>query len=321
MESRKSGGNGMSVLSLVAALGLAGYVYVYSGLGAKIAVECQVNGLGMGQCTFTNTGWTAAAYCPWVGLTNTSNGEVMETQVCSGTVWPNDSTQKSYHVDRTGNHCKNLFGGMANNCEVTINEQPSTGQGPGSSTVASAAPAPSRQDRRQAPVDPPAAPPPEPPQHGLGYGQALPANFFKPLVPTGKSSEMSCGQGYCNHMRWISITETAMNDSSVTLRGEMLYGTSTHVHMSESGENIYEDYPDSGPAADEDADWDDKPSTLIIVCSKQHPSFDGTPLSLAPGEVYGATETIIRRYMEACHSNFGNPDDAIAQYGYNVMAP
>ena len=316
METKKEGGTG-TVLKLVVIGGLALWGYVYSGLGAEIATECSVNGGGLGQCTFTNTGWTADSICPWVGLENPRNGVVMESQVCSGIVWPSDSVQKSYRLDRSGGHCKTLFGGLAQHCQVVISLEPRAagGQGPANATGddGQGADTNSQTQTHQAEATP------APQARGRGYGNDLPYGFFKPLKAMGQFSPMHCRDGSCTHIRWSMVRELKQEGDALILEADVTLGWTEHETTDANGEQVYPDYPESTEAAGSTVTWDLEVSTWTIVCSKTKPMMDGRAPHLVPGMVPSSNELEIRRYLEACHSDFGDPEQAISRYGYNVQ--
>jgi len=68
-------------------------------IGQNLVANCQVNGTGQGSCQFTNTGWTPGTQCVEVALRNVQQGSTVGSgPVCSGRVWPNDTTEKNIMI-------------------------------------------------------------------------------------------------------------------------------------------------------------------------------------------------------------------------------
>lgn len=91
-------------------------------IGQNLATNCQVNGTGQGSCQFTNTGWTPGSQCVDVALRNQQGGTVSSGPVCSGRVWPNDTTEKNITI-AIGNTCNNALGApdFSDVCKMDIN--------------------------------------------------------------------------------------------------------------------------------------------------------------------------------------------------------
>ena len=68
-------------------------------IGQNLVGSCHVNGAGQGSCQFTNTGWTPGSQCVDVTLRNNQQGGTVSSgPVCSGRVWPNDTTEKNVMI-------------------------------------------------------------------------------------------------------------------------------------------------------------------------------------------------------------------------------
>lgn len=67
-------------------------------IGQHVETSCRLNGLGSGTCQFTNTGWTPGSDCIDVRLVNKQGGFASSGPLCSGRVWPNDTTQKDVTI-------------------------------------------------------------------------------------------------------------------------------------------------------------------------------------------------------------------------------
>ncbi len=66
--------------------------------GKSIGSSCQVDGLGHGSCRFTNTGWGPGFQCLKVTLTD-GHGDFADSKpVCSGLVWPGETSKRSIVV-------------------------------------------------------------------------------------------------------------------------------------------------------------------------------------------------------------------------------
>lgn len=111
-------------------------------IGQNITGSCQVNGTGQGKCQFTNTGWTPGTQCVDVTLRNNQQGSTVNSgPVCSGRVWPNDTTEKNVMIV-IGHTCDDPDVGMPNLgkvCTMDVRNVDSSGVGtePPSSGLAS----------------------------------------------------------------------------------------------------------------------------------------------------------------------------------------
>jgi hypothetical protein len=95
--------------------------YFYSGIGANIKVECGVNALGEGNCSFTNTGWSPSTICVTVDVVNESAERASSGTVCSGRVWPNDTINRDIVVAMPYGHCHVPLGAQPKKvCSVEV---------------------------------------------------------------------------------------------------------------------------------------------------------------------------------------------------------
>lgn len=102
-------------------------------IGQNLVGSCHVNGTGQGTCQFTNTGWTPGSQCVDVALRNNRQGSTVRSgPVCSGRVWPNDTTEKNVTI-AIGNTCDNALGmpDLSDVCTMDINNVDSSDAGVG----------------------------------------------------------------------------------------------------------------------------------------------------------------------------------------------
>lgn len=105
-------------------------------IGQNLATSCQVNGAGQGSCQFTNTGWTPGSQCVDVQLRNQQGGTVRSGPVCSGRVWPNDTSEKNVMI-AIGNTCDNALGvpDLSDVCTMDVTNVDSTAASDAPSTT------------------------------------------------------------------------------------------------------------------------------------------------------------------------------------------
>ena len=99
----------VSVLIVVAVLAALAYGYIATGVGAKIDASCMLNGFGTGTCEFPNTGWTPGQQCCVVKIVNNYGSSADSDEVCSGTVWPGQASERKVGVRMPKDHCKADF--------------------------------------------------------------------------------------------------------------------------------------------------------------------------------------------------------------------
>ncbi len=116
--SNSKGYTGQLIGSVIL-LAAAAWVYFFSEIGQKTEVECQINALGEGHCQFTNLGWTPGASCVNVGIKNGKGKIAPGSLVCSGRVWPNDTTRKDVSISIPSGHC-------SSDCDIDISFATST---------------------------------------------------------------------------------------------------------------------------------------------------------------------------------------------------
>ncbi|WP_243049348.1 zinc-ribbon domain-containing protein [Dyella sp. RRB7] len=88
-------------------------------IGQHVEARCQVNGLGHGQCQFTNTGWTPGSQCVVVKLVNQTGGSANSGPLCSGRVWPNDTAQRDVSI-AVGKTCEAPGSSWSDVCSMDI---------------------------------------------------------------------------------------------------------------------------------------------------------------------------------------------------------
>lgn len=111
-------------------------------IGQSLVGSCHVNGTGQGTCQFTNTGWTPGSQCVDVSLRNKRDGSMVRSgPVCSGRVWPNDTTEKSVTI-AIGNTCDNALGvpDLSDVCTMDVNNVDSSDASAGPLSTEGAAP-------------------------------------------------------------------------------------------------------------------------------------------------------------------------------------
>lgn len=119
-----------SFVLIVLAIAAAVWFVPAMEIGQNLEARCQVNGTGAGTCQFTNTGWTPGAQCVDVSLHNKQGGAVHSGAVCSGRVWPNDTTEKNVMIE-IGNTCNNALGvpDFSGVCTMDVNNANSNAVG------------------------------------------------------------------------------------------------------------------------------------------------------------------------------------------------
>lgn len=125
-----------SFVLIVLAIAAAVWFVPSMEIGQNLEARCQVNGTGAGTCQFTNTGWTPGAQCVDVSLRNKQGSAVHSGAVCSGRVWPNDTTEKNVMIE-IGNTCNNALGvpDLSDVCTMDVNNADSNAAGGAPSTT------------------------------------------------------------------------------------------------------------------------------------------------------------------------------------------
>jgi len=96
-------------------------------IGQHVEASCQVNGIGSGTCQFTNTGWTPGSQCVVVRLINKQGGAVSSGPLCSGRIWPNDTTQREVSMV-IGDTCDSAGTAWNNVCSLDIQNVTGSGE-------------------------------------------------------------------------------------------------------------------------------------------------------------------------------------------------
>ncbi len=119
------------------ALAAAGVVATYSNHIKRVAYEnrpiieeeCVMNGLGQGNCSFTNTGKTAGAVCGVIQVMGP--GMVESNKFCSGLVDPQTTEKVEFHVPEVDQLCDNGFESWMERCDFTFlrDDAPKTKKG------------------------------------------------------------------------------------------------------------------------------------------------------------------------------------------------
>lgn len=110
-----------ALLVSFALIALAAWAYFFGNFGRNIQSQCQVNGLGEGHCSFTNTGWSPGSMCVTVQIKNKKGEKASSPLICSGRVWPDDTTSRDVSIILPSNHCGNsIFGDWQRACELDI---------------------------------------------------------------------------------------------------------------------------------------------------------------------------------------------------------
>lgn len=95
-------------------------------IGQQVQVNCQVESSMFGasvqgKCVFTNTGWTPGSTCAMAKLVNHDGGEANSAPVCSGRIWPNDTTEKDVSI-LLGHVCDSDDEPWTKVCKMTVVE-------------------------------------------------------------------------------------------------------------------------------------------------------------------------------------------------------
>ena len=94
-----------------------------------IEEECVMNGFGMGNCTFTNTGKTTGAVCGVIQVNGP--GQVHSGKFCSGQVEPQSTEKVEFHIPQVDQLCDNGFASWMEKCDFTFlrDDAPKTKEG------------------------------------------------------------------------------------------------------------------------------------------------------------------------------------------------
>jgi hypothetical protein len=85
-----------------------------------IAESCTMNGYGVGECNFTNTGKTAGAKC---GVINVQGpGVVQSDKFCSGMVEPMSTEKVEFKIPAVDELCDNGFQSWTEKCNFDFFE-------------------------------------------------------------------------------------------------------------------------------------------------------------------------------------------------------
>ena len=83
-----------------------------------ITEDCVMNGLGQGNCTFTNTGKTAGAVCGIIKVAGPGTAE--SSKFCSGQVQPQSTEKVEFHIPEVDQLCDNGFESWTEKCDFTF---------------------------------------------------------------------------------------------------------------------------------------------------------------------------------------------------------
>ena len=86
-----------------------------------IAESCVMNGLGKGDCSFTNTGKTAGAMCGSIQVNGP--GTANSDPFCSGSVAPMTTTKVEFDIPAVDELCDNGFESWTKKCSFTFVEK------------------------------------------------------------------------------------------------------------------------------------------------------------------------------------------------------
>ena len=110
-----------NIFSVVVLLAYGVWLYFFRGIGQETTAECQVNAIGDGFCSFTNSGYTPGSMCIKVSLTGNHNATVSSGIICSGRIWPDDTNQKQVSIIVPDGHCIGSAGlELENICRMEI---------------------------------------------------------------------------------------------------------------------------------------------------------------------------------------------------------
>ena len=74
-----------------------------------------MNGLGQGNCTFTNTGKTPGAVCGIIKVAGPGTAE--SSKFCSGQVQPQSTEKVEFHIPEVDQLCDNGFESWTEKCD------------------------------------------------------------------------------------------------------------------------------------------------------------------------------------------------------------
>lgn len=83
-----------------------------------ITEDCVMNGLGQGNCTFTNTGRTTGAVCGVIQVMGP--GIISSSKFCSGQVDPQTTEKVEFHIPQVDQLCDNGFESWMEKCDFTF---------------------------------------------------------------------------------------------------------------------------------------------------------------------------------------------------------
>lgn len=285
----KEAKKGWSALSTIVTIAVAAYLFVYSGIGSKIEAVCSLDQQGSGQCQFTNTGWTAGVACPNVGLLSKIDGKLVDTKVCSGIVWPNDTVQQPIRVVVPPHHCSSILGDLIPTCDLVISDSsfPET---------------PTANPKNHASADRDSS------SHQEVAQSNSRATRFQPLRANGQVSIGSCHMDECSWAKWVSTRTLHSESEKIEIEATLLGGSSSHEGA----------YPSS--AAGVAIEWNPEPHNILVKCSYTSPEVNGErlPLNNTGIGIYRVIEISAEIYFTACHSHFDGYPSGINKFKYAV---
>ena len=109
----------LKLLVVLLSLGLT------SCLGAKVSYSCTMNGLGEGECSFTNTGSFKGSVCGKIVVVKNENEGIREESglFCSGEVPAKSTTKVSFSIPQVNGLCSELFKSWTDVCSFYFDEE------------------------------------------------------------------------------------------------------------------------------------------------------------------------------------------------------
>lgn len=94
-------------------------------LGSKVSYSCTMNGLGDGECSFTNTGSFSGSMCGKIVVVKNENEGIREESglFCSGNVPAKSTTKVSFSVIKVNALCREVFKNWTDVCSFYFIEE------------------------------------------------------------------------------------------------------------------------------------------------------------------------------------------------------
>lgn len=135
----------------------------------------------------------------------------------------------------------------------------------------------------------------------------------------GKAADVFVGRCHMESCTWLSQSPAReVGQGSAAVPGRRVEAT-VLVAQTEHPDGSYPETAPSGLA------WS-QPQSVQFFCSRKRPAFqaaDGSWLVLPLPQVFGATKSVTRQYLRACHPDAGDGDpyEVPASLGYSVGVP